>query len=177
MRTPTFVRFVLGLGLLAGGVALAQPKEPHISVRLPRTSYNVRLTGKDIVAPHIQLSHSKREIKGRFGEAVTVLSLKEGEVKGNIGGGAVNLKTQLKGDTLQAEGGFGGRPVELKYSPKELTVYVNNCTYRLKGDDGTYVGKRSCDRVFEPESEVVLPAVFQELTPEEQAVLLLLSLA
>jgi hypothetical protein len=178
MNTPRFVRIVLGLGLLAGGVALAEPKEPHISVRLPKTSFNVRLTGKDIVAPHFQLSHSKGEMKGRFGEAVTVISLKDGEIKGNLGGGVVNLKTKVKGDTVEAEGGFGGSPAEVKYSPKEITVYVSSCTWRLKNtEEGNYVGKRSCDRVFEPESEVVLPSVFWELTPAEQVVLLLFTMA
>lgn len=180
MKTPRFIRFMLGLGLLAGGVALAEPKEPTISVRLPQASYNVRLTGKDIVSPAIQLHHSPTELRGRVGGVTATISFKENEAKGNIGTGAVNLKIKAEGDTVKAEGGFGGRPVELSYSPTELTVYINDCTYRLKNtedtSEGTYVGRRSCDRAFERDTEVTIPEVFRQLTPPEQATILLLSL-
>jgi hypothetical protein len=178
MKTPRFVRWVLGLGLLAGGVALAEPKEPAISVRLPKTSYNVRLTGKDIITPDIQLHHSPKEMRGRVGSAMAALAFKENEVTGNIGGGAVNLKIKVEGSTVKASGGFGGRPVELSYSPTELTLYINDCTYRLKNTEGTgtYTGRRSCDRAFERDTEVTIPEVFQQLSPPEQATILLFSL-
>jgi hypothetical protein len=176
MKTPRFVRFMLGLGLLAGGVALGASNDPAISVRLPTASYNVQLTGKDVVAPHLQLHHSPRELRGRAFDAPTVISFKQGEVTGNIGSGAVKLKIKTEGTTLKAEGGFAGRPVELTYSPTELTVYINDCTYRLKNTEGTYVGRRSCDHSYQRDTEVWLPEVFQELTPAEQATLLLLSL-
>jgi hypothetical protein len=177
MKTPRFVRFTLGLGLLAGGVALAADA-PSISVRLPQASYNVQITGKDIVSPSIQLSHSPREMRGRVADAPTVITFKDGEANGNIGQTAVKLKIKTEGDTVKAEGGFAGRPVEVSYSPKELTVYIHDCTYRLKNNDneGVYVGRRSCDRAYQRDTEVVLPEVFQELTPAEQVTLLLLSL-
>jgi hypothetical protein len=167
---------MMGLGLLTGGVALAQSSEPAISVRLPQATYNVRLTGKDIVSPAIQLHHSPRELRGRVGEVTATISFKDNEAKGNIGAGAVNLKIKAEGNTVKAEGGFGGRPVELSYSPTELTVYINDCTYRLKNTEGTYVGRRSCDRAYERNTEVTIPEVFQQLTPSEQATILLLSL-
>ncbi len=167
---------MMGLGLLAGGVALAEPKEPTISVRLPQSSYNVRLTGKDIVSPAIQMHHSPKELRGRVGATTATITFKENEAKGNIGSGAVNLKIKVEGDTVKAEGGFGGSPVELSYSPAELTVYINSCTYRLKNTEGTYVGRRSCDRAYERDTEVTIPEVFQQLTPPEQATILLLSL-
>jgi hypothetical protein len=169
---------MLGVGLLAGGVAVAASSEPVISVKLPQQSYNVKLTGKDITAPHIQLSHSRKEMRGRIFDAVAVLSFKGDEVTGNIGGGAVNLKARMEGDTLKAEGGFGGSPAEVSYNAKELTVYLRSCTYRLKSSEetGTYVGRRSCDRVFERETVVQVPEVLKELSPVEQATVLLLSL-
>ncbi|WP_224368039.1 hypothetical protein [Hyalangium versicolor] len=177
MKTPRFVRLTLGLGLLAGGVALAEPENPAISVRLPTASYNVQLTGKDIVSQFLQLSHSPREIRGRAHDATTVITFKEGEAHGNIGGLAVNLKVKTEGDTVKAQGGFAGRPVEVSYSPSELTVYINDCTYRLKNNsEGTYIGRRSCDRAYQRETEVYLPEVFQQLSPQEQVTLLLLSL-
>lgn len=179
MRTPRFVRWMLGLGLLAGGAALADSKdskEPAISVRLPQASYNVKLTGKDVVSQALQLHHSPKELRGRVGDATATIAFKEDGAKGNIGPGAVNLKIKVEGTTLKAEGGFGGRPVELSYSPEELTVYINDCTYRLKNNEGTYVGRRSCDRAFERDTEVFIPEVFQQLTPPEQATILLLSL-
>jgi hypothetical protein len=168
---------MLGLGLLAGGVALAEPKEPTISVRLPQASYNVRLTGKDVISQAFQLHHSAKELRGRVGSTTATISFKENEAKGNIGQGAVNLKIKVEGDTVKAEGGFAGRPVELSYSPAELTVYINDCTYRLKNNsEGTYVGRRSCDRAYERDTEVSIPEVFQQLTAPEQATILLLSL-
>jgi hypothetical protein len=167
---------MLGLGLLAGGAALAESKEAAISVRLPQATYNVKLTGKDVVSPAIQLSHSPKEMRGRVGSATAAISFTENEAKGNIGQGAVNLKIKVEGDAVKAEGGFGGRPVELSYSPTELTVYINDCTYRLKNIEGTYTGRRSCDRAFQRDTEVSIPEVFQQLTPPEQATILLLSL-
>ena len=177
MKTPRLVHVVLSLGLLAGGAAVGAPSEPHISVRLPQTAYNVRLTGKDVVAPHLQLHHSRQELRGRAFDTTVALSLEEGRVKGAIGGALVNMKVATEGDTLKSEGGFLGRPAEVRLSPTELHVYVGGCTWRLKNTQGTYVGKRSCDHVHEPASEVVLPGVFQELTPSEQVALLLLSLS
>jgi hypothetical protein len=167
---------MMGLGLLAGGVALAEPKEPTISVRLPQASYNIRLTGKDVISQAIQLHHSAKELRGRVGNSTATIEFKENEAKGNIGQGAVNLKIKVEGDTVKAEGGFAGRPVELSYSPAELTVYINDCTYRLKNTEGTYVGRRSCDRAYERDTEVSIPEVFQQLTPPEQVTILLLSL-
>lgn len=176
MKTPRFVRFTLGLGLLAGGVALAADGQ-SISVRLPNASYNVQLTGKDVSSQAIQLSHSPREMRGRVADSPAVITFENGEANGNIGGLAVKLKIKTEGDTVKAEGGFAGSPVEVSYSPKELTVYIHDCTYRLKNnDDGTYVGRRSCDRAYQRDTQVSLPEVFQELTPAEQVTLLLLSL-
>jgi hypothetical protein len=180
MKTPRFVRLMLAVGLLAGGAALAEPGEAVISVHLPQNSYNVRLTGKDIVSPALQLSHSPKELKGRVGPVAAIISFTENEAKGNIGSGAVNLKIKVEGDTVKAEGGFAGRPVKLSYSPTELTVYIHDCTYRLKITEGTgqgtYTGRRSCDRSLVRDSEVSIPEVFQQLSPPEQATILLLSL-
>jgi hypothetical protein len=179
MKTPRFLRFALGLGLLAGGAALAASNAPAISVSLPTASYNVQLTGKDVVAAHIQLSHSPKELRGRIYDAPTVISFKDGEANGNIGGGAVKLKIKTEGNTLKAEGGFAGRPAELTYSPTELTVYISDCTYRLKNNDegtGTYIGRRSCDRSFQRDTVVSIPEIFQQLSPAEQATLILISL-
>jgi hypothetical protein len=168
---------MLGLGLLAGGVALAESKEPVISVRVPQASYNVRLTGKDVISQAFQLHHSAKELRGRVGDTTATIEFKDNEAKGNIGQGAVNLKIKAEGDTVKAEGGFAGRPVELTYSPTELTVYIHDCTYRLKNNgEGTYVGRRSCDRAYERDTEVGIPEVFQQLSPAEQATILLLSL-
>ncbi|MBN1207204.1 MAG: hypothetical protein JXB05_20130 [Myxococcaceae bacterium] len=178
MRTPRSIRLMLGLGLLAGGVAVGAPTEPTISVKLPQQSYNVKLTGRAITAPHLQLSHSRKEIRGRIFDAATVITFNGNQASGNIGGEAVSLKAQVEGDTLKAKGGFGGSPAELTYSPAELTVYLRSCTYRLKGTEepGTYVGRRSCDRVFERETVVQIPEALKELSPAEQATVLLLSL-
>lgn len=178
MKTPRFLRLTLGLGLLAGGVALGASNDPVISVRLPNVSYNVRLTGKDVISMGMQLSHSPKEMRGRVGDAPTVINFKEGEATGTIGGTAVKLKIKTEGNVIKAEGGLAGGPVELTYSPTELTVYIHDCTYRLKNDsEGTYVGRRSCDHAYQRDTEVSIPEVFQQLSPAEQATLLLLTLS
>ncbi|MFL5348450.1 MAG: hypothetical protein ACJ8AT_26945 [Hyalangium sp.] len=178
MKTSRFFRWTLGLGLLAGGVVLAEPQDAVISVSLPTASYNVKLTGKDIISQAMQLSHSPKEMRGRVGESPTVITFKDGEANGTIGGAVVKLKIKTEGKTVKAEGGFGGGPVELTYSPTELTVYIHDCTFRLKNDsEGSYVGRRSCDRAYQRDTEVSLPEVFQQLSPAEQATLLLLTLS
>ncbi|HEX8704587.1 MAG TPA: hypothetical protein VF815_37490 [Myxococcaceae bacterium] len=177
MKTSRLAQLALSLGLLAGGAALGASSESHISVRLPQASYNVRLTGDDIVAPHLQLYHSRQELRGRAFDATAALSLKEDRVTGTIGGTLVNLKVTAQGDTVKGEGGFLGRPAEVRFNPRELHVYVTGCTYELKNTEGTYVGRRSCDRAFERSSEVAIPEMFGQLTPSEQVALLLLSLS
>lgn len=178
MKTPRFVRYTLGLGLFVGGMAFAAPKQPHISVRLPRASYNVTFSGKDIVAPHFQLIHTESGLRGNAYGAPTSLEFKDGKVTGNIGTSNVNLKTTTQGDTVKAEGGFLGRPVTVRYAPHEVEVYINDCTYRLKGTEeaGSFAGKRSCDGALMPPSELTLPAEFQQLSAPAQVTLLLLSL-
>jgi hypothetical protein len=38
------------------------------------------------------------------------------------------------------------------------------------------VGRRSCDRAYERDTEVTIPEIFRQLSPPEQATILLLSL-
>jgi hypothetical protein len=161
MRTPRFLRLLLGLGLLAGGVAVGASKEPAISVRLPQAAYTLRLAGGNIVANHIQLSWTPTEMRGRAFGSVAVLSLK---------------KARTEGGVLIGEGGFLGGPVQLRFSSQELHVYLNGCTYRLKHAGDRYEGPRSCDSSLAPPVTVGLPEDFQTLTPAEQMILLLLSL-
>lgn len=178
MRTSRAVHLALGLGLLVGAVAVGAPGEPAISVRLPQTAYNVRLTGRDIIAPHLQLFHSPREIRGRAFGRVMALSLTGNEARGAIGGVPINLRASLRGDTLRATGGFLGGSARLLLSPTELRLSVRGCTYTLQHTaDGRYVGPRSCDARLAPPVELTLPEVFHQLTPAEQATLLLLALS
>ena len=176
MRTPRFVRLLVGIGLLAGGLAVGAPNAPAISVSLPQASYNVRLVDGNVVASHIQLSWTPERMRGRAFGAVTVLALKQDKVTGNIGGDPVNLKAHMEDGALVGEGGFLGGPVRLRFSPQELHVYLNGCTYRLKREGDNYVGPRSCDSPLERPVTVGLPEGFQQLTQAEQMILLLLSL-
>jgi hypothetical protein len=167
---------MLGIGLLAGGVAGGAPSEPAISVTLPQAAYNVRLVDGNVVANHIQLSWTPANMRGRAFGAVTVLSLKQDKVTGNIGGVPVNLRAHTEDGALVGEGGFLGGPVRVRFSPQELHVYLNGCTYRLKAEGDHYVGPRSCDSPLARPVTVGLPEDFQKLTLAEQMVLLLLSL-
>ncbi len=177
MKTPRWVRYTLGLGLLVGGMAGAAEKEPQIAVRLPQTTFNVKLTGKDVVAPHFQLTFSKNELRGRVGDSPALLTLQGDRVKGTVGGEHINLRASSKGDTIEGEGGFLGSPVEVRLSPAELHLYVNGCTYRLKNTEGLYVGRRSCDTSLKPPVEVRIPEELKQFSPVEQVTLLLFSLS
>jgi hypothetical protein len=157
-------------------VAVGAPNEPAISVTLPQATYNVRLADGNVVANHIQLSWNSERMRGRAFGAATMLSLKQDKVSGNIGGDPVNLKSHMEDGTLVGEGGFLGGPVRVRFSPQELQVYLNGCTYRLKREGDNYVGPRSCDGPLARPVTVGLPEDFQKLTQAEQMVLLLLSL-
>lgn len=170
-----FLRSFLVLGLVAGGGAVAADA-PAISVRLPYNAYNLRFQGEDVVSLAIQLHRSPTELRGRAFGAPTLLTLKEGGVSGVVGGTPVNLKIRQEGDTVQAEGGFINGRVTLRYSPEELHVYINQCTYKLTYSEGRYVGPRNCDSSLLPPVELGLPAMFQQLAPAEQVTLLLLAL-
>jgi hypothetical protein len=179
MTIPRLLRVaVVGLGLLAGGAALgASEEDPAIAVRLPRSTFNLRLSGPDIVAPHVQLTREGDELRGRIASGPTKLKLKDGKLSGTVGNGAfINLKARVEGDTLHGEGGFLGSPSKVRLNRSELHVYVNSCTYDLKAEGNRYVGKRSCDSALMPPTEVSLPAALQSYSPVEQVLLLLLAL-
>jgi len=172
-------RGVLGVGVLLGaGFAVAAPRQDAINLRIARSQFNLVMTPGEVTGMDFQLSRAPGELRGRTYLGVVALEVKEGEVKGSLGGASVNLKVSREGDAIVARGGFGGRPADLKLSPGEMKVYVRDCTYRLKAqDDGRfYVGKRSCDLASTPPSEVWLPDEFMAATPEEKAVILLLAL-
>jgi hypothetical protein len=175
MTLKRFLHVTLGIGLLAGGVAVAAD-EPAITVRLPRATFNMQLSGTDIVSPSVQLSRSKNELHGRAGTSAVSLKVEGNELTGNIGVATVNLKAQMDGDTLKGKGGFAGSPSEVRLSPSELYVYINQCAYRMKRTEGRYVGKRSCDLALQPPVEVTIPEAFQQYSPVERVALLLLAL-
>lgn len=177
MKTKCLLGYALGIGLLGGGVALAQ-RESAIYVAHQKAIYSVRLTGKELVAPDVQLRHSSKEIRGRLGGATTAIAFKGNDASGNIGSGAVNLKIRVEGSTIKAQGGIAGRVVELTYSPTELTVYIKDCTWGLRSTKrNAYVGRRKCDPPFHRDTEVTLPERFLQLSPPEQATILLLVLS
>lgn len=168
---------LLGLGLLAGGVAVGASESPVISVHLPYESYNLQLSGEDVVSPDIQLHRSATELRGRaLGEAAQ-LTLKEDGVSGVVGPTPVNLKVHKQGDTVTAEGGFVGGRVTLRLNNKELNVYVNQCRYELTNTDGWYQGPRSCDSKLAPPVRLFVPPELRSRGASEQATLLLFALA
>jgi hypothetical protein len=176
MTLPRLLRVtLLGWGLLAGGAALAEA--PAIAVRLPQATFNLRLDGKDVVAPHVQLTFDGDEVRGRIADAPASFKVKGDKLSGTIGGAAyVNLKARVEGDTLHGEGGFVGNPATVRLSPSELHLYANRCTYKLKLEEGRYVGKRSCDGALAPPVEIALPEALQTYSPVERVLLLLLAL-
>jgi hypothetical protein len=171
-------RGMLVVGVLLGMGAMSAPRQDAIYLRIIRQQYNLVMTPEAVTGADFQASRTPGELRGRTFRGNFTLSLKQGEVKGMLGGALVNLTVKKEGDAIVAEGGFGGRPVNLKLSPSELTLYARDCTYRLKAqEEGRfYVGKRSCDRAATPPSEVGLPDEFLAASPEEQAALLFLAL-
>ncbi|MCY1040492.1 hypothetical protein OV208_04085 [Corallococcus sp. bb12-1] len=147
-------------------------------MRLPRASYDLLMTEDNVTGQAFQLSRMPGALRGRVGETPVSLQLKDQQVKGNIGTSVANLEVKKEGEVVKAKGGFGGRPVTLTLSPQELTVYVNDCTYRLKATEQrkVYEGRRSCDGSLMPPSVVSLPDTFLVASPEEQVSLLLLAL-
>ncbi|WP_233595339.1 MULTISPECIES: hypothetical protein [Corallococcus] len=167
------------LGVLAGlGAAVAAEPREALSVRLPLAGYDLLITEDNVTGQAFQLSRLPGMLRGRVADIPVVLQLKDQQVKGNIGSSLVNLEVKKEGEVLKAKGGFWGRPVTLTLSPQEMTVYVNDCTYRLKATEPgrSYEGRRSCDSSLRPPSVVTLPDAFLAASPEEQASLLLLAL-
>ncbi|WP_164001144.1 hypothetical protein [Pyxidicoccus caerfyrddinensis] len=172
-------RGVLVVGMLLGaGVAVSAPRQDAINLRIAREQFNLVMTPGEVTGMDFQLTRGPGELRGRTYLGTVTLEVKDGQVKGVLGGATVNLKVAKDGDAIVAKGGFGGRPVDLKLSPNEMKVYVRDCTYRLKAqEDGRfYVGRRSCDVASTPPSEVWLPDEFMAASPEEKAAILLLAL-
>ncbi|MFP2963475.1 hypothetical protein ACLEPN_38475 [Myxococcus sp. 1LA] len=172
-------RSVLVLGVVLGaGVAMAAPKQDAINLKIAFQSFNLEMTPEAVTGADFQVARSPGLLKGRSLRGDFTLTLKDGQVEGALGGAPVNLKVTKEGDAIVAKGGFGGRPVNLKLSPSELTLYVRDCTYRLKAEQSNrfYTGRRSCDRAMTPGSEVWLPDEFLAASPEEKAAILFLAL-
>ncbi|WP_426756425.1 hypothetical protein [Myxococcus sp. Y35] len=172
-------RSVLVMGVLLGaGAAVAEPKQDAINLKIAFQSFNLEMTPQSVTGADFQMARSPGMLKGRALRGDFTLTLKDGLVEGALGGAPVNVKVTREGDAIVAKGGFGGRPVNLKLSPSELTVYVRDCTYRLKAEDSNrfYTGRRSCDRAMTPGSEVWLPDEFLAASPEEKVAILFLAL-
>lgn len=159
-----------------GGLALGQ-STPAISVDLPYDNYNLQLRGDEVVSRDFQLHRSGTVIRGRALGVVAQLTLKKDGASGAVGISPVNLKVRTEGDTLLAEGGFVDGPVTLRFSPKQLDVYISQCRYELTYTGALYEGRRSCDSRLLPPVRVSVPPELLERGPAEQAVLLLFALA
>lgn len=164
--------------LLGAGGAMSEPKQDAINLRVARQQYNLVMTADNVTGQDFQVSRLRDGLRGRTWLGVVDVTFKDGAVRGALGNAPVNLTVKREGDTLEAEGGFGGRPANVKMTPDEVTVYVRDCTYRLKAREPgrSYAGKRSCDPALVPETELWLPDEFLAATPEEKAMLLLLAL-
>ncbi|AKF79225.1 hypothetical protein SAMN05443572_101225 [Myxococcus fulvus] len=172
-------RGVLALAVVLGaGVAVSAPKQDAINLRIARQQYNLVMTADEVTGQDFQVTRTGKGLRGRTYLGVVDVKFEDGAVKGSLGPAAVNLKVKRDGDTLEAEGGFGGRPATVKLTKDELKIYIRDCTYRLKAREPgrSYAGRRSCDSVTVPESEVWLPDEFLAAGPEEKAALLLLAL-
>lgn len=143
---------------------------------LPYDNYNLRLQGDEVVSRDLQLHRDGTELRGRVLGATAQLTLKKDGASGVIAGRPVNLKVRKEGDTLLAEGGFIDGPVTLRWSPKELHVYINQCRYELTYTEGWYEGRRSCDSRLLPPVRFSVPPQLLERSPAEQAALLLFAL-
>ncbi|WP_223639612.1 hypothetical protein [Corallococcus sp. EGB] len=177
--SQTLRRGVGVLTVLAGvGGALAGSEQDQLAFSVARTQFNLRMTPDDVTGPSFQVSRLPNELRGRVADSPVQLRLGDEKVTGNIGTSVVNLDVKKEGDALKAKGGFHGRPANLTLSPQELTVYVHDCTYRLKAKEPgrTYEGPRSCDRASTPPTQITLPDAFINAPPTEQASLLLLAL-
>jgi hypothetical protein len=159
-------------------VALGE-STPVISVDLPYDNYNVQLVGDDVVSRDLQLHRSDKEIRGRALGGLAQITLKPDGASGVINGSPVNLKVRKQGDTLFAEGGFINGPVTLRFSPRNLHVYINRCRYELKATEtgGWYEGPRGCDSKLLPPVRFFVPPELLARGPAEQATLLLFALA
>ncbi|NVJ26413.1 MULTISPECIES: hypothetical protein [Myxococcus] len=172
-------RGVLAVAIVLGaGVAVSAPKDDAINLRIARQQYNLVMTSENVTGQDFQLARTANGLRGQTYLGVVDVKFKEGEVKGSLGSALVNLKVKRDGDTVEAEGGFGGRPATVKLSKDELKIYIRDCTYRLKAREPgrSYAGKRSCDTSLVPESEIWLPDEFLAASPEEKVALLLLAL-
>ncbi|AKQ69750.1 hypothetical protein A176_006662 [Myxococcus hansupus] len=172
-------RSVLVMGMLLGaGTAVSAPQDDAIKLKIAFQSFSLEMTPESVTGADFQIARAPGLLKGRALRGDFTLTLKDGLVEGALGGSPVNVKVTKEGDAIVAKGGFGGRPVNLKLSPSELTVYVRDCTYRLKAEDSNrfYAGRRSCDRAMTPGTEVWLPDEFLAASPEEKVALLFLAL-
>jgi hypothetical protein len=162
----------------AGGAVAASSDVDKISFRVVRAQFNLTMSPQHVTGPEYQVDRVPNALRGRVAGTDVQLSLEDQKVKGTLGTLPVNLDVKKEGDVVTAKGGFWGRPVTVSYSPKELTIYVRDCTYRLKAKElgRSYEGRRSCDRAFTPPAEISLPDEFLTARPEEQVSLLLLAL-
>ncbi|MFY1829903.1 hypothetical protein ACN47A_28565 [Myxococcus fulvus] len=180
MRFPSPLRRgVLALAVVLGaGVAVSAPKQDAINLRIGRQQVNLTMRAEDVTGQDFQVSRKGEGLRGRTAVGLVDVKFEAGAVKGSLGPALVNLKVKRDGDTLQAEGGFGGRPATVKLNKDSLEIYIRDCTHRLSAREAgrSYAGPSSCNAGSVAESEVWLPDAFLEASPEEKVTLLLLAI-
>ncbi|GEN07751.1 hypothetical protein SAMN05443572_101224 [Myxococcus fulvus] len=180
MRFPSPLRRgVLALAVvLGGGVAVSAPKQDAINLRFGLRQVNLTMRAEDVTGQDFQVSRKDRGLRGRTAVGLVDVKFEDGAVKGSLGPALVNLKVKRDGDTVEAEGGFGGRPATVKFTQDSLEIYIRDCTHRLSAREAgrSYAGQSNCSVGGSAgEAKLWLPDAFLEASPEEKVTLLLLA--
>ncbi|MDQ3264950.1 MAG: hypothetical protein M3Y59_15015 [Myxococcota bacterium] len=126
----------------------------------------------------LEIQRASSGILGTASGQPMAMSWEGGVVRGTYRHLPVELNVSSEQDTTTAMGQLDGQGAALRISPSLVEGYVSQCAFRMeRGQDGAFVGARSCG-AEDPEPMVMaLPARLWERERTEQAawVALLLS--
>ncbi len=126
----------------------------------------------------LEIQRAPSGLSGTAAGQPVAMSWEDGVVRGTYRELPVELNVRSEQDTTTAMGELEGQGASLRISPSVVEGYVSQCAFRMeKGQDGTFVGARSCG-AEDPEPMVMaLPARLWERGETERVawVALLLS--
>ncbi len=170
------------MGCLAGLNQMTPEELGHyFTLRTQGGASQLRVEGDRVYSSSVEVERMKDGgLRGRVGGEVLDLRTEEGtHVTGMIGSGMTDLHITTQGTATHAQGLFAGGLSNVTLSDASMLGTVGRCGYELYRSNAPgvwYEGRRSCGKSFEVTS-FSPPKALQSLPPDERAVYLMLALA
>jgi hypothetical protein len=180
---PVVVLLIFALGALACASNTSSKPNRYMALQTSAGSTALALSATgQITGPNLDLAPTPSGYRGMADSMMVELRSDGEHIQGTISDRIVDLHVNLTEDGLLVRGMFGGRLGRLDASNVAIKSTFGRCTYELEAKGAHYEGQRACGRASSVAIPVVrpvaleLPAGFERLRPDRQAMLLAIML-